>query len=95
VLRIRDPALFWPLVRYLDPGSGMEKNPNPDLVSGMNIPDNFSESLETVFWVKIFNFFDADPIFLIRDPGWKNSDPKSGINIPAASGHASHHSEIT
>ncbi len=26
----------------------------------MNIQDNFSESLETVFWVKIFRFFDAD-----------------------------------
>jgi hypothetical protein len=38
----------------------MEKNPDrewgkihdPDLGSGMNIPDNFSESLETVFRVK-------------------------------------------
>jgi hypothetical protein len=66
----------------------MEENPDPDLGSRMNIPDNFSESLETVFWVKIFQFFDADPIFLIRDPGWKNSDPGSRINIPAASGHA-------
>jgi hypothetical protein len=28
---------------------------------------------------------DADPgpgIFLTLDPGWKNSDPGSGINIP-------------
>jgi hypothetical protein len=46
---------------------GWEKNLDPDLVSVMNIPDNFSESLEKVFWVKIFQFFDADPFFLIRD----------------------------
>jgi hypothetical protein len=40
----------------------------------MNIPDNFSGSLETVFRVKIVKFFDADTyegsgIFLARDPG--------------------------
>ena len=38
------------------PGSGMEKNPDP--WSGMNIPDQISESLETVFldlnlWLRI------------------------------------------
>jgi hypothetical protein len=47
----------------------------------MNIPEHISESLETIFWVKILKFFDADPdpeIFLTRDPGWK----KFGINIP-------------
>jgi hypothetical protein len=42
----------------------------------MNSPDHISESLETIFWVKILKFFD---------PGWKkigsgirygkNSDP--------------------
>jgi hypothetical protein len=32
--------------------------------SGLNNPDHISESLETIFWVKILNFFDADP-------GWK------------------------
>jgi hypothetical protein len=43
--------------------------------SGMNIPDNFSESLETVFRVKILKFFDADP-----DPGIRNLiDPGSGM----------------
>jgi hypothetical protein len=46
----------------------------------MNIPDNFSESLETDFRVKILKFFDADSdpgsgICLTLDPGWKNSDP--------------------
>jgi hypothetical protein len=49
----------------------------------MNIPDHISESLETLIWVKIVEFFNTDPdpgsrIFLTLDPGWKNS----GINIP-------------
>ncbi len=26
--------------------------------SGMNNPDHISESLETIFWVKILKFFD-------------------------------------
>ncbi len=42
----------------------------------MNNPGHISESLETIFWVKILKLFDAGP-----DPGWKNSDPESGINI--------------
>jgi hypothetical protein len=46
----------------------------------MNNPDHISESLETIFWVKILKFFDADPgpgSFRpwILDPGWENSDP--------------------
>ncbi len=45
VSRIRNPV-----IRDPDTGSGMAKNPDPR--SGMNIPDNFSESLETVFRVK-------------------------------------------
>ena len=48
--------------------------------SGMNIPDHISESFETIFWVKILKFFDADAgsgIFLTRDPGWKRFE--SGI----------------
>jgi hypothetical protein len=39
----------------------------------MNIPDHISESLETIFWVKLLKFFGADP-------GWKKFG--SGINIP-------------
>jgi hypothetical protein len=40
----------------------------------MNIPDNFSESFERVFWVKnmVLKFIDADPgsgFFLALDPG--------------------------
>jgi hypothetical protein len=29
--------------------------------SGMNNPDHISYSLETIFWVEILKFFDADP----------------------------------
>jgi hypothetical protein len=39
--------------------------------SGKNIPDNFCESLETVFRLKILKFFYADPrFFFTLDPGW-------------------------
>jgi hypothetical protein len=53
----------------------------------MNIPDHISESIETIFGLKIVKFFDADPdagsgIYLTLDPGWKKSDSESRINIP-------------
>ncbi len=36
----------------------------------MKILDHISESLETIFWVKILKFFDADAgIFLTLGPG--------------------------
>jgi hypothetical protein len=44
----------------------------------MNDPDHISESLETIFWVKILNFFDADPgsgTEKIRIRDGNNSDP--------------------
>jgi hypothetical protein len=41
----------------------------------MNNLDHISLSLETIFWVKIFKFFDADP-------GLKNSDPGSATDFP-------------
>jgi hypothetical protein len=52
--------------------------------SGMNNPDNISESLETIFWVKILQFFDADKgsrmeKIWIRDG--KNSDPGQTTRI--------------
>ena len=41
----------------------------------MNNPDNISESLETIFWVKILKYFDAD-----ADPVSGNLfDPGSGF----------------
>jgi hypothetical protein len=57
-IRIRDPVPS----RHLD--LGWVKNQDPDSASGMNNPDHISESLETIFLVKILKFFDADP-------GWK------------------------
>jgi hypothetical protein len=41
----------------------MDKNQNPDpgSGSGMNIPDHISESIETIFGLKIVIFCDADP----------------------------------
>jgi hypothetical protein len=29
--------------------------------SGINNPDHISKSLETIFWIEILKFFDADP----------------------------------
>jgi hypothetical protein len=42
----------------------------------MNSPDHISESLQTIFWVKILQLFDAYPVsglekIRVRDPGWK------------------------
>jgi hypothetical protein len=55
--------------------------------SGMNNPDHISESLETIFWLTMLKFLDADlgsgmEKFgsRIRNPGWKIFG--SGINIP-------------
>jgi hypothetical protein len=42
----------------------------------MSNPDHISESLETIFWVKILKFFDPEN----ADPGWKKFG--SGISIP-------------
>ncbi len=44
----------------------------------MNSPDHISESLETIVWVKLLKFFDADP-------GWEkfgSGMEKSGMFIP-------------
>jgi hypothetical protein len=46
----------------------MGKNGDPGSGSRMNILDHNSASLETIFWIKILKFFDAD-----TDP-----DPRSG-----------------
>jgi hypothetical protein len=65
---MRDPVPFSPL----DPESGMSKKSGSR--SGMIKPDHISESLETIFGVKILKFFDADPgsgmeKIRIPDPG--------------------------
>ncbi len=68
-IRIRNPVPFCPL----DPGSVMGKKLVSE--SGMNNPDHSSESLKTIFWVKILKFFDADP----ESGMGKNKDAGSGI----------------
>ncbi len=60
----------------LDPGWIKNQDPDPGSESGIYSPKHISESLETIFWVKILEFFDADPGSVIekiriRDPGWK------------------------
>ncbi len=55
----------------------MGKNQDPDPGSGMNNPDHISESLETIFWVKILKFFDGDPgsgMINIPDPPHTGSE---------------------
>jgi hypothetical protein len=55
--------------------------------SGMNSLDHVSESIETIFCVKILKFFDVDPgsgMEKIRIREGKVSDPGSGINIPGS-----------
>ncbi len=51
----------------------------------MNNPDHISESLETIFWVKILKFFDANPGSGMETIGsriWEEKKIGSGINIP-------------
>ncbi len=58
----------------------------------VKIPDHFTESLETIFWVIILKLFDVDVdadlgFGTLFDPGsgirdGKYSDLESGINIP-------------
>ncbi len=82
-IRIRNLVLFCPWIRDGKTGSRM------------NIPDKFSESLETVFRVKntwilwcgsgseTRNLFDAGSgIFLTLDSGSRMEKFRSGINIP-------------
>jgi hypothetical protein len=48
----------------VDPDPGCVKKSRSG--SGMNIPDNISGSLETIFGLKILKFFDEEP-----DPGFE------------------------
>ncbi len=59
MLRIRDPGYGAFLTR--DPGWEKSQDLDQGSGSGMNKPDHISESLGTIFWVKILKFFDADP----------------------------------
>jgi hypothetical protein len=59
---------------FLTPESGIGKKSRSG--SGMNIPDHISESLETIFCLKILKLFDTDP-----DPGSGMEKFGSRINI--------------
>jgi hypothetical protein len=45
--------------------------------SRMNNPDHISESLETIFWVKILIFFDVDPGSVIEKIRIRDKHPVS------------------
>jgi hypothetical protein len=58
--------------------------------TGMNIPDHISESLESIFWVKILKFFDAsDPgLFLTPGSGIRNPQHcKKGVMLKSLAEH--------
>jgi hypothetical protein len=70
-------------ISVVDPDPGWIKNQVTDPGSRMNNSDNTSENLETIFWVKILKFFDADSGWKKSGSGMeKNSDQGSGINNP-------------
>jgi hypothetical protein len=69
-----------------DQGWVKNQDPDPGSRSGLYITDHISESLETIFWVKILKFFNADP-----DSGSGNLfDPGSGMEkfVPGIPGSA-------
>jgi hypothetical protein len=78
VLLIRDRGSS----AFLTAGIGMGKKSGSG--SGMNNQDHISWSLENIFWVKIFKFFDVDPGSGIQDEnfGFGMEKVGSGINIP-------------
>ncbi len=68
----------------LDPGSGTFLTPGSGIQDGEKIRirdeyhgilDHFSESLETVFGLKIVKFFDADPDLLNPGSGIRYKHP--------------------
>jgi hypothetical protein len=61
----------------LNPGWVKNQGPDPGSRSGMNNPDHISESLETIFWVKILKFFDADL-------GWKKFGSEIRMKHPGS-----------
>jgi hypothetical protein len=66
-------------IRIWDPGSGVFLTPGSGIRDEPRII-HISESLETIFWVKIIKFFDADAD---QDPGSGNLfDPGSAIRDP-------------
>jgi hypothetical protein len=78
---------------FLTPGSGMGKKSGSGFC--MNNAAHISESIETIFWVKILKFFDADSGSGMekfgtgnRDLGWKKFGSEIRVKHP---GFASRH----
>ncbi len=67
---------------FLTPGSGIRgwvKNQDPDPDEQ---PGSYSESLETIFWVKILKLFDVDPGSGMQKVRiWDTKDLNSGSEI--------------
>jgi hypothetical protein len=51
--------------------------------SGMNNPDHISESLETIFWVKILKFFDGEPGSVMENMWIRDKHPGSATLVQA------------
>jgi hypothetical protein len=67
----------------MDPGSGIRDGPKIKIRIRIRIRDKhrISESLETIFWVKMLKFFEADPdLGFFLTLGWEKFG--SEINIP-------------
>jgi hypothetical protein len=63
---------------FFTPGSVIGMGRKSGSGSRLNNPDHIFEILETIFWVEILKFFDADPRWKKFGTGiWdgKNSDP--------------------
>ncbi len=70
------------VVLTLDPVSGLGKKSGSG--SGMNKPDCISESSETIFWVKILDFFDAVPGCKKFGSGIRDKHPGSATLLYSA-----------
>ncbi len=70
-----------------DPGSGAFLTPG----SGKNNPDHISESLETIFWVKLLKFFDADPGYGMEKNWIRDKHPGSATLLVTIAPHRFFH----
>jgi hypothetical protein len=77
---IADPDPECGIDAFFDPGIRDGKKLDPG--SAINIQKHIYKSLVTIVWVKNAKRYSCGYAFLTLDPGWKNSDPGSGISIP-------------
>jgi hypothetical protein len=67
----------------MTPGSGMGKKSKSR--SGMNIPDDISENLETTFVLKLQKFYDVDPgSGILQTPGSRIENIRIQDNHPVS-----------